>query len=156
MPQKLTFPLKQAYDDSRRTIFGLQRGHQATIMDLFETDVAKTTQLWDVPPLDLESGGKPPPDGESTSDSSQSPSSSSEGEKTFPPIDIEPPKENQAEEEKELPKGYKMEAGRATRQYKGAARPPDVWPEMWRIMSKKQRHIEINRWNALQKTKEKE
>ncbi len=49
-----------------------------------------------------------------------------------------------------------MEAGRATRQYKGTARPPDVWPEMWRIMSKKQRQIEIDRWTVVQKEKEKE
>ncbi len=100
MPQKLTFPLKQAYDDSRRTISGLQRGHQATIMDLFETDVAKTTQLWDVPPLDSESGGKPPPDGESISDTSRSPSSSSDGEKMFPPIEPERQMKTQEEEEK--------------------------------------------------------
>ncbi len=49
-----------------------------------------------------------------------------------------------------------MEAGTATRQYKGTARPPDVWPEMWRIMSKKQRQIEVDRGSALQKAKETE
>ncbi|MCP4291785.1 MAG: hypothetical protein GY780_08115, partial [bacterium] len=76
----LTFPLKQAYDDSRRTIFGLQRGHQATIMDLFETDSERKAHIWDVPPVDPESGGKPP------RDSSRSPSSSSDGEKCFPPM----------------------------------------------------------------------
>ncbi len=64
--------------------------------------------------------------------------------------------ETQEEGVQELPKGYKMKTGRATRQYKGTARPPDVWPEMWRIMSKKQRQIEVDRWNALQTAKESE
>ncbi len=55
----LIVPLKQAYDDSRDTTSGLQRGHQAKIMDLFETDVVKTTKQRDVPPLDSDSGGNP-------------------------------------------------------------------------------------------------
>ncbi len=103
--------------------------------------------------MDIGSGGQPLPTGEQSGDSSQSPSSSSDGERSLPPIKPEEKLEKQEEGEKELPKGCKMEAGRATRQYKGTARPPDVWPEMWRIMSKKQRQIEIDRWNASQKAK---
>ena len=35
--------------------------------------------------------------------------------------------------------GYHMSAGRPTRNYKGSTRPPDMWPELWRMMSPKDR-----------------
>ena len=42
-----------------------------------------------------------------------------------------------------LPKGYIDVAGRPTRRYKGTTRPPDIWPEIWQMMSPKQKREAI-------------
>jgi len=55
------------------------------------------------------------------------------GEARFPKLWISPP-------------GYHVVDGRLVRK-QTTARPPDIWPEMWQAMSKRQREQAISRWS---------
>ena len=50
-----------------------------------------------------------------------------------------------------MPPGYTVVNGRTTRRYKGSTRPPKIWPEMWQMMSMKQKAIARREWEAEQR-----
>ena len=53
-----------------------------------------------------------------------------------------------------LKKNYTDISGRPTRGYKGTSRPPDLWPEDWLLMSRKQRRIAADEYKAKQAVEE--
>ena len=48
---------------------------------------------------------------------------------------------------KDVPAGYTFFGGRLTKRQK-ATRPGDIWPELWEVMSKKERKIAVEDWRV--------
>jgi len=154
------FPLKALYDKQRRTITNVSGETPNVEESLAETLTKNSADDWLInePPPKNESS--PVPEGDVVISSEVLPgvprfqeggSSSSNSSAHPPPIPEDRPS---AKTSMPIPSSSDLPepGGRKVRKYggtRGSTRPPHIWPEMWTLLSKKQKLKEIDDYSKL-------